>query len=1529
MKKHLLTRQLISTRMFPIGTAVTNSRWLAGLVAGSSLMGSLPAIAADWDGSASQDWNTPANWSGDAVPAGQNVFINDVSVNIPKISANIAATPVDILIGNGAGTVGRLDHTAGQASTGGGNWMLVGRQDGGDGTYNLADTSAAGGTLTGFGLGSGSMAVSGRLYVGGANYGGSIGTGKVNVNTSGTLSSNDLAVGSAGGTGVMNVDAGTITTGGWNFIGKNEATTGANGTLNMSGGTLSNTGRTYVGQAGCTGVLNLSGGSYRNVNNEVFMAGEGAGSDGTVNITNANSLLQSGGELWLGQAGGTGKMVLSAGSVTVNNWVAVGRDGGTGSLDMSGGSITKTGGGNFIVGASGPGTMTQTGGLVDVQSGITWLAENNSAVATMTLSGTAEFRTSSLVIGVNGGTNGTLNLNGGTLKTGRIIGGPGAETVSFNGTRIVATSSQTTFLNALESATIDAGGLLVDTAGFNSIAPQVLGGAGGVTKSGLGTLSLLGANTYTGPTTVNAGKLILSTDNANGGNVVVANGATFGVVQTIQDATLAKTDVTLGATGPSTIELDLGNFAGNTANEVLNVSGTLRLNGTVTVNILDQLPEVGTAIPLIRYTAKAGTGSFVPGSLPNGVVASLNDNGAGLVSLTITSVALPYWDGTVDNVWNTSTTVKNWINLVGGAASGFVNGNPALFNDSAAGVGGTSVSIPGTVIPSGVTVDTSVLEYSFSGAGKISGTGGLTKTGTSSLTIETANDYTGVTRLGGGITSVPTLSNGGSASPLGAASANPANLVLGDGTLDYTGPATTTDRGLTLDGSAVIRNTNDLAISGAIAVSTGRLYKTGAGNLTLSNPGANALSLAGRNAHVDEGTVTLSGGGTQTVSVGAELWVGSTVDVPANLVLNNTSLTVSSWIALGRGNGSSGTLSTLTATNSTLVTGSLSTGFNAGLANDSDQTLTIHNTNWTNNGATLIAESANATTDMVVSGTSVVQLNDRFQLALGAGSVANLTIQDSGSLTKGGGWLAIGNSNTGVATATVKNSGRLTADGDFNIGDVDTSTGTLNVQDNAVVTSNGILFVGKNGGTTGTIQQTGGTINGNNWVTVGRFNGGTGTLNVSGGTFNQTGAGQNLIIGEEGTGTMTVSGTGVVNSAGNLIISNGGTAVAVVNLNAGGTITTRQVAEGAGGAGNATLNFDGGVLKAGSGANANFLNGLDNAFVLAGGVKIDTNGNDINVAQSLLDTSTSAGLTKTGAGRLGLDGANTYTGTTLVSTGTLGGNGSVAGPLTVSAGASVNPGATAAAGTLTAGATTIAGTCACDLDGLVSDQLIVNGALNVSAATLAVNTLPGGVGRTVYIIATYTGSTPAPFASTSGLPAGYTVNYAYNNGVSSTNVAIVAPATPFSTWASSFYPGETDLSIVGPTADPDGDGQPNSLEFALGGAPNNGSKNAKTAWFAADSSDAGSDKELLMTIAVRSGTPAFVGSPSPSATRDGFTVTVEGSTGLETFPTIVDAVTPVTTDLPAAPAGYEYRSFSLRGSNGLPTRGYLRVRVAP
>ena len=61
-------------------------------------------------------------------------------------------------------------------------------------------------------------------------------------------------------------------------------------------------------------------------------------------------------------------------------------------------------------------------------------------------------------------------------------------------------------------------------------------------------------------------------------------------------------------------------------------------------------------------------------------------------------------------------------------------------------------------------------------------------------------------------------------------------------------------------------------------------------------------------------------------------------------------------------------------------------------------------------------------------------------------------------------------------------------------------------------------------------------------------------------------------------------------------------------------------------------------------------------------------------------------------------------------------------------------------------------------------------------------------------------------------------------------------------------------------------------------------------------------------------------------------VSVRGSTDLATFPVIV---TPVTTIIPAGAPNplvqggitYEYRSFSLEGSNGLTGKGFLQVTV--
>jgi hypothetical protein len=427
------------------------------------------AVENIWTGALNNDWNNAGNWSLGRVPTNTNgepvgdpfddAVINSLT-NFPVITVDLSATPRDIVVGGILGTTGRVDHVSGLAATGGGNWMFVGR-DGGSGTYNLANTALPGGTLTGFGEGSGSLNVGGRLYVGGFN-GATIGSvGSFIMNTVGMLTvGNDLAIGSAGGTGVMTVDAGTITTGGWNFIGKNEGAAGGNGTLRMSGGTLTNNGaRTFIGLGDSTGSLQMSGGVYNNVapgddnffaigvNNlgnpttptlnmtggtinsaHVFSIGgvEPFGGNGDANfvgsgkgsatINGATALLNSAGEFWVGQSpGSVGELNVNAGTLAVQNWIVVGRGQSTGRIAMTGGTIEKTGGGHFLVG-DGPnsnGTLTQSGGNIAISTGELWVGQN-TGTGLLEISGGSMTVDNWAAIGRVGGT-GTMNLTGGTF----------------------------------------------------------------------------------------------------------------------------------------------------------------------------------------------------------------------------------------------------------------------------------------------------------------------------------------------------------------------------------------------------------------------------------------------------------------------------------------------------------------------------------------------------------------------------------------------------------------------------------------------------------------------------------------------------------------------------------------------------------------------------------------------------------------------------------------------------------------------------------------------------------------------------------------------------------------------------------------------------------------------------------------------------------------------------------------------------------------------------------------------------------
>jgi autotransporter-associated beta strand protein len=599
-----------------------------------------------WTGGTSTEWNNAANWSLGNIPVAQNAIVDSAPGNVATISANLAATPNDIVVRGG----GRLDHIAGAAGTGGGSWMFVGQNDTA-GTYNLADTSTSGPGLTGFAQGTGSLSATGNLLVGafGDNR-----TGTVRVNTAGTLAvsgelfigdslnsagnfslesgimtvNNKIFVGNNRGTGTMTMSGGTLTkTGGdQTFVGRDSGTgtltqsggtitlnhdfyvgqgAGGNGTLNLSTGAVLNTGRDFViGREGGTGALNMTGGTITKTGDEKFLVGH---NNGTGTVVQSGGTITANNELYIGNenAGASGAYTLSGtGALNVANEVVVGRESGTGILNVNGGTITTSGNGNMYIGRrNGTGTLnqsngviivnkefgvgtrddnkigtgtynlsggsltasnnifigkeegssgtlnmsggtmttsdklqighnqatgvlTQSGGTVNVQNEVYIGNENDaSSVGTYTLSGTGALNVGNeVIVGRVNGT-GTLNLNGGTVTATKISGGNGNATVNFNGGVLKAKRDEVNFIENLDTANVESGGIKIDSNGFNVATSQALSGAGGLEKSGAGSLTLNGAHTYTGPTLVSAGTLTLALNSSITSAVTVANGA--------------------------------------------------------------------------------------------------------------------------------------------------------------------------------------------------------------------------------------------------------------------------------------------------------------------------------------------------------------------------------------------------------------------------------------------------------------------------------------------------------------------------------------------------------------------------------------------------------------------------------------------------------------------------------------------------------------------------------------------------------------------------------------------------------------------------------------------------------------------------------------------------------------------------------------------------------------------------------------------------------------------------------------------
>ncbi len=266
------------------------------------------------------------------------------------------------------------------------------------------------------------------------------------------------------------------------------------------------------------------------------------------------------------------------------------------------------------------------------------------------------------------------------------------------------------------------------------------------------------------------------------------------------------------------------------------------------------------------------------------------------------------------------------VKVTGGGTLAITN---AIHFDVPLTLNGAILSVPETTtLDKALTLDaggatlTSSYGKTVTLSGAISGTGDLIKDSASITVLSGANSGTGARAVRNGTLSISSLTDGG-------------ELVIGEGTLKYTGPSLTTDKGLTIrtlnpDLGATFETDSDVTFNGNIKAENGAFIKAGKGTMTLNATGNNQLgtgAVFGESAafnrglfgesptrglrvfQVLDGKVVVGVPGQintmdwQTVIVGGETTKDANAETAAQLEING-GVWNSGFIAIGRGNGS-------------------------------------------------------------------------------------------------------------------------------------------------------------------------------------------------------------------------------------------------------------------------------------------------------------------------------------------------------------------------------------------------------------------------------------------------------------------------------------------------------------------------------------------------------------------------------------------------------------------------------------------------
>ena len=267
----------------------------------------------------------------------------------------------------------------------------------------------------------------------------------------------------------------------------------------------------------------------------------------------------------VGEKGGT----IDNGGYNITMGKLLGDVDGTGPLHLTGDGTTTLGntfvqngkivvdGGTVSASALHIGESSSNDGYVEVNGGTLSIPNNihmgyaNNSTATLTINGgMVEVGSSYLVRSANAsGSHGTINLNGGVLRTQRIAHQYGSCTINFNGGTLQANAdSNTDFIKSGTTVNVSAGGT-IDNGGFAIMIPAALSGSGSLTFKGSGTTTLSGSvSSYSGATRVVAGSTpCVSTDMATkllSNGLVLAGAPEQGTPYTILTSSSASDDWT-------------------------------------------------------------------------------------------------------------------------------------------------------------------------------------------------------------------------------------------------------------------------------------------------------------------------------------------------------------------------------------------------------------------------------------------------------------------------------------------------------------------------------------------------------------------------------------------------------------------------------------------------------------------------------------------------------------------------------------------------------------------------------------------------------------------------------------------------------------------------------------------------------------------------------------------------------------------------------------------------------------------------